>query len=202
MQVLRTLSVTTALLAGALTTGCATYYNHQGSFTAENASGEVREFLVNWQTADYPDWALSSDRSTAISLTTQCSERVLRFVDGISTSETPSCGGDGKTIVWCGDPARDLTMQGTPVTGSNHLCGWITAPGGQPVSIAELGTQLELHIQCWPAETRIGSGDEQRNLDYLKASSVPYQLAVRKVERGSAADRQRRLDDKICKDAE
>src|SRR5690606_41011036 len=70
------------LIAGVTSvTGCATYYNHYGRFTAENSSGETRDYLVRWQTAEYPDWWLASDRSTPVSLETQCSERVLTFVD-------------------------------------------------------------------------------------------------------------------------
>ncbi len=179
-------------------TGCATYYNHYGRFAAENSSGETRDYLVSWQTADYPDWWLVSDRSTPVSLETQCSERVLAFVDDSNEEWNSSCAASEHSVVWCGEARRDRTPDANVPKVDAPLCGWInTSPAAQ--GILGLGTELEIHIRCEPLRPTIGEGKEQRNFDYLKASPVPYAVAVKRVEKGSEWDYMIRPDEKVCK---
>lgn len=61
--------------------GCASYYSHYGLFPAENSEGDPRQVMLNWQTADYPDWWFVADKSTPITVTTQCSARSWRLAD-------------------------------------------------------------------------------------------------------------------------
>ena len=187
------------LIAGVTSvTGCATYYNHYGRFTAENSSGETRDYLVRWQTAEYPDWWLASDRSTPVSLETQCSERVLTFVDNSNEDWNSRCATADNSVVWCGDSRRDRLSDATPQKAEALLCGWIsTTPATH--GILGLGTDLEINIRCEPMQPTIGEGKEQRNFDYLKASPVPYAVAVKRVEKGSEWDYMVRPDEKACK---
>jgi len=173
--------------------GCASYYSHYGSFSAENSAGELREYLVSWQTADYPDWWWQEDESTPVTLKTQCSEREIRFLDA---SHQGSCSGETEAIAWCGTKNVDLAADVTE-DGANALpCGWIA---GDAKRITELGSELQLVMRCRPAQTTVGVGDDRKNVDYLKASAVPYWVSVKKVSRGSLQDRPPQLGTKICK---
>ncbi len=177
-----------------LFSGCASYYSHYGSFSAENSAGELREYLVSWQTADYPDWWLQEDQSTPITLKTQCSEREIRFLDA-SHQKGKRCGDGSQAIAWCGTEGVDLAVDDAGAVDAVP-CGWIA---GEAKRISELGGQLELVMRCRPAQTTVGTGDDRKNMDYLKASEVPYWVSVRKVPRGSFQDRPPQLGTKICK---
>lgn len=178
-----------------LLSGCATYYNHYGSFTAENSAGELREYLVTWQTADYPDWWFQEDRSTAVTLKTQCSEREIRFVDATLQTDL-SCGSDRHGIAWCGTKNVDVVAEVVDAN-AKEPCGWIQSRDAK--RIVDLGNELELFMRCRPVQTTIGTGDDRKNVDYLKASVAPYWVSVKKVVRGSLDDRPPRFNAKICK---
>ncbi|PTB95020.1 hypothetical protein C9974_02040 [Marinobacter sp. B9-2] len=61
--------------------------------------------------------------------------------------------------------------------------------------------KLELLVSCTPAVVTEGQGDDVVNLDYLRASSVPYTVYVRKAPRGSMRARLPEFDESVC-DAE
>ncbi|SRR5690554_427021 len=189
-----------SIVGATFLSGCATYYSHYGSFSAENSAGEVREFLLTWQTADYPDWWWQEDRSTPVTLKTQCSEREVRFLDASHREGTQSCGGDTYPIAWCGTDKLDLVADVAESGPEEVPCGWIQS--GDAKSITELGGEVQLFMRCQPAQTTVGAGDEQKNMDYLKASAVPYWVTVKKAVRGSLQDRPPQLGTRICKQAD
>ena len=174
--------------------GCASYYSHFAMFPAENSSGESRQVRLSWQSAEYPDWWFAGDRATSLKLETQCSDRVWRLRDG-------NDGGDcGSGIRACGEPDKDLfTETGVPVTGSTR-CMSIN-PEDLNARITDIGDKLELLVSCTPAVVKTGQGEKSVNLDYLRASSVPYTVYVRKAPRGSMRARLPEFDESVC-DAE
>lgn len=176
--------------------GCTTYYSHYGKLTAENASGQTRDVIISWESGEKPNW-LGGTVTTPILLETQCSERVLVFRDGTDEGRTCAPGKDG--ILMCGDTARDLEQAGSRKVSPGMICGEIKDDGGA-TTIADLSSRIQLTLQCWPAETEVQRGEEKVNLDYLRASPVPYQFTVRKVQRGTIDDRKPPFDLKACKE--
>jgi len=177
-----------------LTSGCASYYSHFAMFPAENSSGEPRQVRLSWQSAEYPGWWLARDKATSVKLETQCSDRVWRLRDG------DDAGGCGTGIRACGERGRDLVAAtAQPATGTTR-CMAIN-PVDPGARIARLGNKLELLVSCTPAAVTEGQGDDARNLDYLRASSVPYTVYVRKAPRGSMRARLPEFDESVC-DAE
>jgi hypothetical protein len=176
------------------TSGCASYYSHSAMFPAENSSGEPRHVRLSWQSAEYPGWWLASDKATSVKLETQCSDRVWRLRDG------DDAGDCGAGIRACGEPARDLVARSDqPVTGTTRCMAINPADPG--ARIAQLDSKLELLVSCTPAVVTEGQGDATLNLDYLRASSVPYTVYVRKAPRGSMRARLPEFDKSVC-DAE
>lgn len=73
--------------------GCASYYTHYAVFPAENSAGEDRQVKLTWQTAEYPGWWVADNRSTPITVETQCSAREWRLVDDShEDAADQSCG--------------------------------------------------------------------------------------------------------------
>ncbi|MCD1647518.1 hypothetical protein K7I10_09220 [Marinobacter adhaerens] len=176
------------------TSGCASYYSHFAMFPAENSSGEPRHVRMFWQSAEYPEWWFAGDKATSVKLETQCSDRVWRLRDG------NEAGGCGTGIRACGEPGKDLVAgTGQPATGSTR-CMSIN-PADPEARIAEVDGKLELLVSCTPAAVTEGEGDDAVNLDYLRASSVPYTVYVRKAPRGSMRARLPEFDESVC-DAE
>ncbi len=89
-----------------------------------------------------------------------------------------------------------LVATGTPA-GRNDLCVYITDKTGAR-QITELGNQVQIQVQCRPAEPEQHMDGETTNQDYLRASAVPYDVQVRKAPRGSLAARAPRLDESVC----
>ena len=78
----------------------------------------------------------------------------------------------------------------------------LSSHAGDPdARISDVGGKLELLVSCTPAVVAEGSGDESRNLDYIRASSVPYTVYVRKAPRGAMNARPPEFDELVC-DAE
>lgn len=175
--------------------GCTTYYSHYGKLTAENASGQTRDVIISWESRERPGW-LGGTVTTPIILETQCSERVLVFKD--AQDETRTCAQSKDGIFLCGDTARDLEQAGSQKVPAGMVCGEIRDEAGS-TSISQLDTRVQLILHCWPAETEVQRGEEKVNLDYLRASPVPYQFTVKKVERGTLDDRKPPFDQKECK---
>ncbi|ADP97222.1 hypothetical protein KZZ05_11085 [Marinobacter adhaerens] len=174
--------------------GCASYYSHFAMFPAENSSGEPRHVRLSWQSAEYPGWWFAGDKATPVKLETQCSDRVWRLRDD---EEASACG---EGIRACGEAGRDRVAQtGQPASGSTR-CMSIN-PADPDARIAEIEGKLELLVSCTPAVVAEGEGDDALNLDYLRASSVPYTVYVRKAPRGSMRSRLPEFDESVC-DAE
>lgn len=181
------------LLVILLLPGCASYYSHYAIFPAENSAGDVRQIRLFWDTADYPDWWLASDKATPITLETQCSNRVWRLRDD-SDDKAGLCG---EGIRACGQPDLDIDpLQGSPITETTR-CLAINSEDANG-RIAELNTKVSLLVSCQPAVVSKGEGDEQYNMDYIRASAVPYIIYVRKAPRGSLRAKMPRLDESAC----
>ncbi|OZG73865.1 hypothetical protein BTA51_08740 [Hahella sp. CCB-MM4] len=182
--------VVAALLV--LVTGCSTTYSHFGRFHAENSAGEAREFLLEWETTE----GMGGEASSNFTLKTQCSARTLVFMSQMD-QEKGCIATDGSEVLLCAQPDLDLTMEGRPVTNGSMPCGSIR--GENNITRPEnFGKTVELNIFCFPAETTVDSGEEKQNVDYLKASVVPYVVAVKKVVKGSGEDRPPVLNSKAC----
>lgn len=183
-----------SVLMTGLLSGCASYYSHYALFPASNSAGDPRQVRLSWQTAEYPDWWIGSDDATDIKLETQCSKRVWQLTD--ATGGATPCG---EGIVGCGVPGRDLAAgSGRPVD-SNTVCLNVESGDGSS-RIAELGQQFSLTVSCLPVQTTRTIDGESQNVDYLRASVVPYIVHARKVPRGSLAQRAPELDDSVCKE--
>ncbi|WP_228152498.1 hypothetical protein [Marinobacter profundi] len=173
--------------------GCASYYSHFAMFPAENSAGEARQVRISWQTAEYPGWWFADDKASTIKVETQCSERVWRLSDS-SQDEARACGGD---IGACAEPRMDRLAGTNQPAAAEVMCMAINP--GDHGRITGLRGVVELQVYCEPVSTRQGEGDKAVNTDYVRPSVVPYQVPVRRVERGSAADRLPELDDVLCK---
>lgn len=184
-----------ALALTGLASGCASYYNHYAVFPAENSAGELRQVRLSWQSAEYPDWWLADNKTTAITVETQCSQRVWKLVDDGYSGST-SCGSG---IRACGEKGVDLVAATGAVADGSVVCMAVN-PGQPNARIADLGGKLSLLVSCRPAETSRGEGDEVENLDYVRASSVPYTINPRKSPRGSLSGRPPALDESVCGD--
>ncbi len=184
------------LLLVAAISGCASYHSHYAMFPAENSSGEVRQVRVSWQSADYPDWWFVDDKATALRVETQCSDRLWKLRDDAD----PKAGNCGTGIRACGQPGLDVQAPSGQPVSEGVSCMSVRATGAD-ARIAGLGNSLELLVSCRPSVTSIGEGDDLRNLDYLRASPVPYTVHVRKAPRGSLRAKMPEFDQSEC-DAE
>jgi len=193
----RSLSVVPLLIVVWLLPGCASYYSHFGVFPATNSAGEPREVRVSWRSADYPDWWLASDRATAITVETQCSDRTWRLTDAGGREERSSSNGCGDGIRACGATALDLDAHSGQPVEPGTVC-LAVFPAQTSLAITDLGRQVELRVYCRPERTQQEIDGETVNMDYIRASSVPYRVDIRKVPRGSLADRMPALDDSVC----
>lgn len=183
-----------AILVAASLSGCASYYSHFAMFPAENSSGQPRQVRLSWQSAEYPGWWFAGNEATSIKVETQCSDRVWRLRDG------DDAGACGTGIRACGNPGMDIQAKtGKPATQATRCMA--VNPENANASIAELGGKLELLVACEPATVTEGAGDEARTLDYLRASSVPYTVYIRKAPRGAMSARLPEFDESVC-DAE
>jgi len=181
------------LLLAAISSGCASYHTHYAMFPAENSAGESRQIRVSWQSADYPDWWFVDDKATALRVETQCSDRVWKLRDE-NDPKAESCG-DG--IRACGEPGLDIEAANrTPVTDGVRCM--VAEPSRPDARIAGIDGSLKLLVACSPSVTSIGEGDETRNLDYLRASPVPYAVYVRKAPRGSLLAKMPEFDQSVC----
>lgn len=197
-KVVKGLNIVKGLIASAVLfnlVGCASYYSHYGSFSAQNSSGEERMFVLSWKTAEYPSWALQDNKSTNMVIETQCSDRTWTLVDASSANNECSSAHEG--IVACGDKGADLTMRGQPLTSNNTLCLSVTDAQGAN-RITDLDSRLLISVSCLPVNVTREVDGEKVNIDYIKASVVPYNVATRKVERYSYADKAPIMNSKIC----
>lgn len=176
-----------------IVSGCASYYSHHAMFPAENSAGETRQIRLSWQTADYPDWWFVNDQATPMLVETQCSERVWKLRDGAD----PKAGDCGEGIRACGEAGRDIQAPGGTLISGDVRCMAVD-PSNPTARIADVGTKLEFLVSCRPASRETGQGDQKRNLDYLRASSVPYIVYVRKAPRGSLRAKEPEFDDSVC----
>ncbi|MGM0769807.1 MAG: hypothetical protein ACQEV6_17460 [Pseudomonadota bacterium] len=176
--------------------GCASYYSHYGMFPAENSAGEERQVMLSWQTAEYPDWWLRSNQSTPIKVVTQCSSRDWRLAD----STHQNSGECAEGIRACGEAGQDLIAATGAPADEENVCLSVN-PGEDGSNVTDIGQSLMLQVSCRPARTTQPDGDETENIDYLRASSVPYKVYIRKAPRGTLNGRPPAMDDSVC-DAE
>ncbi len=174
-------------------TGCASYYTHYGLFPAENSGGEVRQVLLSWQTADYPDWWVVADKSTPIILTTQCSSRIWRLADDSHAGAGECAGG----IRACGLSDQDIVADSGEPASEQTAC-MVIDPGNEQARVVDIGTSLELRVSCRPVATHRGEGDDLDGTDYLRPSSVPYRVHLRTAPRAALDAGPPVIDDSIC----
>lgn len=183
--------------------GCATYEAHYSRFEATNSSGEPRSFLLSWQTKRYPGWAIGDDVATAVKLQSQCSERewVLRdSSNGACEVKTGDTEQEGESAIRaCGRSGADLDRRGRPIHEQGHQCMSLTDTGGSQ-SILGLDSDLQLTVACYPDSIEREGKGEIVNIDYLKASVVPYSIRTHTAPLYSMNERPPALDEKICED--
>ncbi|SOB75787.1 hypothetical protein SAMN04488490_1426 [Marinobacter sp. LV10R510-11A] len=173
--------------------GCATYYSHYAMFPAENSQGEPRTVRLSWHSAEYPSWWFVSDRATPLTLETQCSERAWRLYDG-SHAEAGACG---QGIRACGESASDRLVQEQPSVNASDAC-MLVNPSDSEARIADISGRLELLVACEPVSAVKGEGKDAVNVDYIRASTVPYTVYTRKTPRGSLSARPPKFDRSVC----
>ncbi len=177
--------------------GCASYYSHYAVFPAENSEGEARQVRLTWQTAEYPGWWVADNKSTPITIETQCSTRKWRLVD--DSHDEASQAGCAEGIRACGVEGKDRLARSGEPTGADTRCMAIN-PGNPSSRVTDIESSLDLLVSCQPVNTVRGSGDESENTDYIRASSVPYTIYSRKSPRGALNARPPELDDTVCGD--
>ena len=178
-----------------LLSGCASYYTHYAVFPAQNSAGEDRQIKLTWQTADYPDWWYAADESTPITLETQCSSRTWRILDSTHAEASGQVCAPG--IRGCGSAGDDEFVTDGSGDFGDRACVRIN-PSDSDALITDISSSLELLVICRPKRTTRESGGEQQNIDYLRASPVPYTVYSRKGTRGRLGSKPPELDDSVC----
>lgn len=181
------------VLALSLLSGCASYYTHYAVFPATNSAGEPRQVRLSWQTAEKPGWWMGANEATDIRLETQCSDRIWRLSE--QGGEPGECG---PGIVACGKPGQDRAAQSGQPAGADTVCMQVVNEQGKD-RINDLGREFSLIVSCRPAQTTRKESGDTVNVDYLRASVVPYVVHARKVPMGSLAQRPPDLDESVCK---
>lgn len=188
---------TACLLAAAvllvMQAGCATYYSHYAMFPAENSQGEPRTVRLSWDTAEYPGWWFVSDRATPLTIETQCSERVWKLYDD-SHAEAEGCS---EGVRACGQGSQDKLVPGGQLAGAGDVCMSVSSTDSQ-AKIADIRGRLELLVACEPVSPVRGEGEEVMNVDYIRASTVPYTVYSRKAPRGSFNARPPKFERAVC----
>ena len=182
-----------------LLSGCASYYSHYAVFPAENSQGEARQVKLTWQTAEYPDWWVVDNKSTPVTVETQCSTRTWRLVD--SSHDEASRADCGTGIRACGAREEDVLARTGEPAGPATRCMAIN-PSDPDARVTEIGASLGLLVSCQPVSTVRGRGEDSENTDYIRASSVPYTIYTRKSPRGRLSTRPPKLDDAVCEEGE
>ena len=178
-----------------LLSGCASYYTHYAVFPAQNSAGEERQIKLSWQTADYPNWWYAADQSTPVTLETQCSSRTWRIVDRTHSAASGQACAPG--IRGCGSASADEFVTKGSVDFSDRACVRIN-PTDPDALVTDISSSLELLVSCRPQRTTRQTEDGQENIDYLRASPVPYTVYSRKGTRGRLDSKPPVLDDSVC----
>lgn len=183
------------VLAGVLValSGCATYYSHYAMFPAENSQKEPRTIRLSWHSAEYPSWWFLSDRATPLTLETQCSDRSWRLYDN-SHAQAGACG---EGIRACGKNGSDQLAQGGQPVNVSDACIMVN-PLDSEARIADISGRLELLVACQPVSAVEGEGEDEVNVDYIRASTVPYTVYSRKTPRGTLNARPPKFDRAVC----
>jgi len=172
--------------------GCASYYSHFAMFPAETSQGESRQLRVSWESAEYPDWWILDDRSTALKLETQCSARIWRLRDD-SHDDAGRCGNG---IRACAEAGVDrVVLRREDLDPSACI---VVNPGRGNARIADIEGRLELLVACEPVAPESEREGETENMDYLRASPVPYTVYTRKIPRGSLSASLPAFDESAC----
>lgn len=172
--------------------GCASYYSHFAMFPAETSQGESRQVRVSWESAEYPDWWILDDRSTALKVETQCSARIWRLRDD-SHDDAGRCGNG---IRACAEAGVDrVVVRREDLDPSTCI---VVNPGQGNARIADIEDRLELLVACEPVAPESEREGETENMDYLRASPVPYTVYTRKIPRGSLSASLPAFDESAC----
>ncbi|SFN06849.1 hypothetical protein [Marinobacter pelagius] len=172
--------------------GCASYYSHFAMFPAETSQGESRQVRVSWESAEYPDWWILDDRSTALKVETQCSARIWRLRDD-SHDDAGKCGNG---IRACAEAGVDrVVVRREDLDPSACI---VVNPGQGNAQIADIEGRLELLVACEPVAPESEREGETENMDYLRASPVPYTVYTRKIPRGSLRASLPAFDESAC----
>jgi hypothetical protein len=180
-----------------LLSGCASYYTHYAVFPAENSAGEPRQVKLTWQTADYPDWWYADDKSTPMTLETQCSTRTWRIVDRTHSGASDQSCATG--IRACGSEGQDRLATDGAGDLDRRACVSVN-PADPDALVTDISSSLELLMNCQPEQVTRQTGDDTENTDYLRASLVPYTVHSRKGPRGRLDSKPPELDDSTCND--
>lgn len=180
------------IAAMVLLPGCASYYSHFAMFPAENSQGEARQVRVSWNTAEYPDWWLVDDRSTALKVETQCSARIWQLRDD-SHDQAGACGNGIRACAEAGVDRVVVTRAGLEPSAC-----LVVDPDDNNARIADIEGRLELLVVCEPVVASVEREGETVNMDYVRASAVPYTVYTRKVPRGSLSASLPAFDQSVC----
>ncbi|MBD3641889.1 MAG: hypothetical protein HUJ18_12925 [Marinobacter sp.] len=180
------------IVAMVLLPGCASYYSHFAMFPAENSRGEARQVRVSWDTAEYPAWWVLDDRSTALTVETQCSARIWRLRD----ESHDGAGACGNGIRACAESGVDRVV--VTREGLDPSACLVVNPADNNARIADIEGRLELLVVCEPVLPGVERAGETVNMDYVRASAVPYTVYTRKVPRGSLSASLPAFDESVC----
>lgn len=181
---------------------CATphYTTHYGLFEAQNSAGQTRMFRVSWQTIRFEGWAEDRYQAQPLILESQCSERILSFVDpsmaqagalhvngndAVASRVQQLClsAQDQQGIHYCADPLRDESRTGLALEAAES-CAHITDAAGAQTVLA-LNGELRITMSCQPKVKEYPRANKRINSDYLNASSQPYIVKTRSVVGGA-----------------
>ncbi|GGC78433.1 hypothetical protein GCM10011362_28700 [Marinobacter halophilus] len=150
---------------------------------------------MSWQSAEYPQWWVASNKATPIRLETQCSERVWRITDS-SHDDTSTCSGEVRA---CGRPGRDLVAATGKPASAQDVCLAVQSPEGTE-RVADIGARFSLLVSCQPQSVTVNHESDTVNIDYLRPSPVAYTVYARKVPRGALSARLPSFNQNECKE--
>lgn len=204
-------------LIGLAVSACTSTQTRFSRFEAVDSSGELREFLLYWNSELPQSWYGGAAKVSPIKLRTQCSDEIIKFHSGEDCGVDAAARPAGLAAGWCGDPQHLLSSAGRQLSSEQPLCGWITDGAADDVSarrslkddgqasVAELGETIRLTMNCFPeasiASQKQASKEKQGERKagaLLRASPVPYTLRIRSTPADSLNARMPELNSKVC----
>lgn len=147
-----------SLLLVMVLSGCTTNYMYQGRFSAKDAYGKERHFLIYWPKTEL---LLGETKAGPAIMLTECNQTAIDFSDQ-SQNE----------IVFRGEQGSDRLIKGkTPDNGESFNCGRIL----KYAKFVDIPTgPIELSITCEPVSNEFAI----KPRDYPKARTEPYLVPV------------------------